>query len=78
MTSQPPDCKSPQPLFEKEGVKPLQAETTFTSQIKILLVGPPPRSRLDMYNEENHAAEAQARTQQGHDRPSQGSGFNNV
>ena len=31
-----------------------------------------------MYNEENHAAEAQARTQQGHDRPSQGSGFNQV
>ena len=34
--------------------------------------------RLDMYNEEDHAAEAQTRTQQGHDRPSQGSGFNNV
>ena len=34
--------------------------------------------RLDMYNEEDHAAEAQTRTQQGHDRPSQGFGFNNV
>ena len=37
------------------------------------------RRGLDnMYNEEDHAAEAEARTQQGHDRPSQGSGFNNI
>jgi hypothetical protein len=38
----------------------------------------PSAQELDVEQEEDHAAEAEARTQQGHDRPSQGSGFNNV
>ena len=79
----PPCGQSPQPAnppqappYEGRGYESIALEDLARFVGNAVLA--PSAQELDVEQEEDHAAEAQTRTHQGHDRPSQGSGFNNV